>query len=159
MKRIAKILENPQYIDYLNRNAEAEKDRVFCHHDLCHAVDVARVAYIMVLENRLMIKKDIIYAAALLHDIGRWKEYAQGLDHAEVSAQLAVDILIDSGFNSEERDFILRAIRDHRKDGNQSTFFSSVLYKSDKMSRLCNECLAREQCKRFSDGRQPELYY
>ncbi|MDK2800434.1 MAG: uncharacterized protein PWP27_361 [Clostridiales bacterium] len=159
MKRITKILNHPQYIEYLNRNAEAEKERVFCRHDLRHALEVARVAYIMVLENKLMIKKDIIYAAALLHDIGRWKEYASGVDHTVISAELAISILVDSGFDSEESEQILKAIQDHRKSGKQSTFLSSILYKSDKISRLCIECLVRNQCKRFSDGRQAELYY
>jgi len=159
LKRVNIILNHPKYIDYMNKNADAEKDRVFCHHDLCHVIDVARVAYIMVLENKLLIKKDVVYAAALLHDIGRWKEYAEGMDHAVASAILAVEILIDSDFSGEEIEIILKAIRDHRKDNSQSTFLSSVLYKSDKICRPCIECIVRDKCKRFFDGRQPEFYY
>jgi len=138
---------------------EDEKDRIFCRHDLQHCVDVARIAYILVLENRLVMKKDVIYATALLHDIGRWKEYEEGVEHASASAELAADILVDCGFDAEEREFMLKAIRDHRKNGTQSTFLSSIIYKSDKMSRLCVNCEVRDKCKRFADGGKVNLYY
>ncbi len=159
MERITKILRHQKYIQYLKKNQEAEKERFFCCHDLGHAVDVARVAYILVLEEQLDIPKCIVYAAALLHDIGRWKEYADGVDHATESALLAEDILRDIGFDNEERTMIVKAIREHRQEGNQSTNFSRVLYQSDKISRPCMECSVIEQCKRFGAGKLPELKY
>lgn len=159
MERVDKVLQHPKYREYMKQNQEAEKDRVFCHHDLQHALDVARIAYILVLENKLVMKKDVIYATALLHDIGRWKEYQENVDHASASAELAADILADCGFDAEEREFMLKAIRDHRKYGTQSTFLSSILYKSDKMSRLCINCPVIDQCKRFLEGGKMGLYY
>jgi len=159
LERVDKVLQHPKYQEYMKQNQEAEKDRAFCHHDLQHALDVARIAYILVLENKLVMKKDVIYATALLHDIGRWKEYQENVDHASASAELAVDILTDCGFDAEEREFMLKAIRDHRKDGTQSTFLSSILYKSDKMSRLCINCPVINQCKRFLEGGKMGLYY
>ncbi|MDI3508137.1 MAG: uncharacterized protein PWP55_329 [Clostridiales bacterium] len=159
MERVDKILQHPKYIEYMQRIATDEKDRIFCRHDLQHAIDVARIAYILVLENKLIMKKDMIYATALLHDIGRWKEYEESAEHAEASAELAAEILADCGFDAEEREFMLKAIRDHRKSGTQSTFLSSIIYKSDKMSRLCIDCDARDQCKRFANGGKINLYY
>lgn len=159
MIRVDNILENLKFDNYMNRNFQAEKERIFCHHDIQHLIDVARVAYIIVLENNLKIEKDIIYATALLHDIGRWKEYEEGVDHAKVSAELALDILLSSGFESDEIEVIITAIRNHRKKGQQRLNLSDIIYKSDKICRLCMKCLAKEHCKRFSNNEKFELIY
>ncbi|TCO74395.1 HD domain-containing protein [Marinisporobacter balticus] len=159
MERINKILIHLKYIDYLNRNFESEKTRVFCHHDLRHAIDVSRVAYILALEENLNIKKDLIYAAGLLHDIGRWQEYLTGMDHALISAQFAPEILKSCGFTPSEENIICCAIRNHRKERAQNMSLDRILYRSDKLSRPCNECLAIHQCKRFSPREKPKLHY
>ncbi|KXG74998.1 HD domain-containing protein [Thermotalea metallivorans] len=159
MERINKILNHPQYIEYLARNAQAEADRVFCRHDLPHAIDVARVAYILALEKKLVLQKDIIYAAALLHDIGRWKEYQEGIDHAVAGAELASEILMDCGFSEDEKNLISEAIKTHRIAVPQTTDLGAILYESDKISRLCSQCPAINQCKHFTDGRHPVLFY
>lgn len=159
MERINKILVHPRYIDYLNKNFESEKTRIFCHHDLRHAIDVSRVAYILALEENLNIEKDLIYAAGLLHDIGRWKEYSTGMDHALISAELAPEILRNCNFTHSEENLICCAIRNHRKESKQTTSLDRIIYKSDKISRPCNECLAIDQCKRFSHGEKPKLNY
>lgn len=159
MDRINKILQCTKYIDYLARNAEAEKDRIFCNHDLYHAIEVARLAYILALEKKLKIKKDIIYAAALLHDIGRWKEYIEGVDHAHASSELACDILTDCGFDKTEKELIVEAIKLHRKQNHKTSDLGMILYESDKKSRLCSQCPAINQCKHFMNGKQPILYY
>lgn len=158
MIRVNNILEHPKFQQYLNRNAEAEKDRVFCHHNIDHLIAVARIAYIMVLENNLNISKDIIYAAALLHDIGRWKEYKDGTDHAVASAKLALDILEECGFHQEEIQQILSAIKNHRRKENNSVL-DAIIYRSDKMSRVCSNCSAIVQCKRFENGEKFKLDY
>lgn len=40
-----------------------------------HFLSVARISYLMVLEKNLDIPKDIIYATAFLHDMGRADQY------------------------------------------------------------------------------------
>ncbi|WZL72891.1 HD domain-containing protein [Clostridiaceae bacterium 35-E11] len=159
MERINRILASSKYIEYLKKNDEAEKTRVFCHHDLRHAIDVARVAYILSLEEQIPISKDMIYAASLLHDIGRWKEYLDGSDHAVISADLALGILENSGFKSKEQKYIYDAIKNHRTTDGQSTALDRILYTSDKISRPCHTCHAIEACKRFEDGKKPKLSY
>ena len=159
MNRISKILTHHKYIDYIKRNEQAETNRIFCHHDLTHGIDVARVAYILALEENLEIKKSIIYTASLLHDIGRWKEYEDGIDHALIGAELAVEILVDAGFDSEEILLICNAIKNHRNSAPSNSILGAILYKSDKISRPCHTCNARNKCKRFKDDEQPILYY
>lgn len=159
MVRIEKIRFHTQYIEFMNRNAEYESTRIFCHHDFQHVLDVARIAYILALENKLSILKEVIYAASLLHDIGRWKEYAEGVDHASESAILASPILVQCGFTREECDSILFAIGHHRTKGQDQNSLGWVLFEADKKSRLCCKCLTRETCKRFQDHHKPILHY
>ena len=70
MHRINCITQNQKFKEYIRKNELQEIDRKFCHHDMEHFLDVARIAYIKVLESNLKIEKYIIYATALLHDIG-----------------------------------------------------------------------------------------
>jgi len=159
VQRVNKILDHPKFIDCLNKNAQAEKNRIFCCHDLRHAIDVARISYILALEENLSIPKDVIYAAAISHDIGRWKEYLEGVDHADASADLALEILEDSGYTSQEKKLITSAVRNHRNEGQQNSHMDKILYRSDKISRPCSGCLVINQCKRFSNGEEPQFDY
>lgn len=120
MELVERILRHPAYNEYLHLNAESEKDRQFCIHDLQHALDVARIAYIIALERKLDINKEIIYITALLHDIGRWKQYRAGLDHALEGAFLAEEILHDIGVPDQAAELILAAIKGHRRKSKSS---------------------------------------
>ncbi|MFZ7133537.1 MAG: HD domain-containing protein [Eubacteriales bacterium] len=159
MKRIHAIMNHDKFLDYMRKNQEYEEHRVFCHHDLSHVIDVARIAYILCLERRDDIPKDIIYACALLHDIGRWKEYEVGLDHALISSEMASAILADAGFKSSEIQYIQEAIKNHRNKGLHPTRLSKILYTSDKLSRPCNQCSAKPLCKRFTKSEEYYLEY
>ncbi len=64
-------------------------------------MDVARIAYILSVDGAYAISKEIIYAAALLHDIGKWKQYEDGTPHEKASADLAEQILEASGFSEK----------------------------------------------------------
>lgn len=146
LNRIKLILENKKFKSYLNKNEECEVKRKFCHHDLLHFLDVARIAYIQVLENRLNIKKDVVYGAALLHDIGKWKQYLEGIPHEISSANLSKDILEESGYSKDEINFIVDAILKHRKNTGSESLFNTIFYKSDLLSRNCLKCTAIDEC-------------
>ena len=73
MERIQKILNHPLYQEQFKLLQDAEKDREFCRHTMEHFVDVARLMYIYTLEEKTNVSKELIYAAALLHDIGRYE--------------------------------------------------------------------------------------
>ena len=90
LEKVNAILNNRTYKEYLNKLAQLEKDRIFCNHNMEHFLDMARIAYIMVLEEGLLYSKEIIYAIGLLHDIGRVKQYEEG-----ISLQCLCDIIID----------------------------------------------------------------
>lgn len=159
MERVNKILENETYKECLAKNSQWEKDRIFCKHNMEHFMDVARIAYIMVLEKGLDIRKDIIYAAALLHDIGRFRQYENGTPHEKASADIAPEILADSGFSEKETDKILKAILDHRKYDGEHGNLSYILYKSDKLSRACYSCGSASLCDWSEEKKNLKIKY
>lgn len=146
MEKVTKILNHPQFMHYLALNQQWEKNRTFCIHDINHFIDVARIGYIMNLEQRLGFQKEIIYAAALLHDIGKWMQYQSGIPHNEASAQLCIGILQDAGFLSAESQTIQSAIYTHRHYLQEDSSLNRLLYIADKKSRACFYCMQKQQC-------------
>jgi len=146
MARVNAILYNPDFQQWIMDINEAEMDREFCRHGLEHAFDVARVAYAIWLESGgNPVAKDIVYAAALLHDVGRWCSYENPeIDHANASAALAEGLLNDIGYHPEVVQAIVSAIKNHRKPAEDG--LSRVLYEADKLSRPCMFCPAAAKC-------------
>ena len=149
-KRLSFIRHHPLYVSSLHRLEELEKTRIFCRHQTEHLLDVARIAYILNLEGGLGLSRDLIYTAALLHDIGKSRQYEEGIPHETASAALAERILSDMpsdlAFTAEEQLQILTAICGHRKPRSGAGPLESLLYKSDKMSRTCFACPAEPEC-------------
>jgi uncharacterized protein len=128
-----------------------ESDRMYCKHGLIHQLDVGRIAYIISLEKGLGIKKDIIYAIALLHDIGKYLQYEKQLPHNETSATMARPILKDCGYNEDEIDQIVQAIYHHRKKSMSKCQLDEIIYQADKLSRNCFTCNEKESCNWTDD--------
>lgn len=147
MERVNLICSHPQWQEAMEKLRRLEEGRIFCGHDTQHFLDVARIAYIEALERGLPIPKDMIYAAALLHDIGRYCQYEEGIPHEEASGDLAARILPECGFSSGETEEILGAIRLHRSPATaEREDLADILYRADKKSRECMFCEARGQC-------------
>lgn len=147
MERIDKICSHALWRSYVNKIGELERDRIFCGHDTSHFLDVARLAYIEDLERNLNISKELIYAAALLHDIGRYHEYLDDIPHDKASAMLAVDILKDCGFDTQEQNEIIAAIAQHRTaETEKRDDLAGLIYRADKKSRPCLFCKAEKLC-------------
>ena len=103
MNRINAILKDPEYQTYLREIGICEKDRIFCRHNMAHFLDVARLAWIFNLEEHMNLERERIYAAALLHDIGRHLQYREGIPHEKASEKLAAPILERCGFENKEK--------------------------------------------------------
>ncbi len=157
MDKVNYILKSLKYNECLTKVRNYEADRIFCKHDLDHFLDVARIAYIMVLEEKLDISKEIVYATALLHDIGRFKQYEDGTPHHEASYKIAEELLKEAGFDYREQNIILEAIIKHRNsDENQ---FNKIFYRSDKLSRDCYNCKATLLCNWNEEKRNMKIIY
>jgi len=162
MERIDAIVRDPLFQECLNKNRKAEEGREFCKHDLRHFIDVARITYILALEsgryasllesNALSAQtgKELVYAAGILHDIGRWRQYETGEDHSVLGAELAGEILERAGFSKRETRVIVRAIREHRSQREVPSLLGELLHRADNLSRACHECDAKDRCYKFS---------
>ncbi|MBQ5852446.1 MAG: HD domain-containing protein, partial [Lachnospiraceae bacterium] len=138
MKRINLIYNNAIYREKFDKLQVMEKNRVFCNHTLEHNMDVARLMYIKSLEDGIGLDKEIIYATALMHDIGRLEQYENNVPHEEAGAKLCDIILPECEFVQDEISEIKEAVIYHRKgaDENESKL-AKLLRWADKNSRCC----------------------
>ncbi len=158
MDRINKIINHPDYRQHIEKIAEWEKDREFCRHNTGHFLDVARIAMVINAQESYGIEKSSVYAAALLHDIGRWQQYENGQDHALASAQLAPAILEKCDFTEEESRQIVSAIASHRESGvKDEKNLNGLLYRADKLSRPCYFCEQEKNCNWKNEKKNKEL--
>ena len=157
MDRFNCILNDEKYMYYLKRNKSFEKGRKFCKHNLKHFLDVARIAQSINLEENLGFEKEIIYTTAILHDIGKSFQYENGTPHEIASWEIAKDFLEEYKFNEEEIEFIKQGILGHRDK--KSEGFSNLIYRADKLSRLCITCKAKNECNWSDEKKNIKIYY
>lgn len=162
LNRHESILKDERYLKLLSDIEELEKNRIFCKHSLPHSMDVARIATIIWLEDGKAkeLKRDIIYAAGLLHDIGRAVEYKGGGAHDEASAEIAAQILPKCGYLPSEISEISRAIMGHRgRNQTKDTYLGEIIARADKLSRGCFLCKARKKCKWSKNDKNDTFIY
>lgn len=159
MQRIQEIIKHPLFLMHMEKNAESEKDRQFCRHDLSHALDVARISQLRNVEEGLLLEKELLYAAALLHDITKWQQYADKSPHNETAIAPATKILQETGFTKEEIDNICYAIYHHRKGTGEDNLYARLLFWADKRARACFFCEMGETCHRAQDLKNFTLEY
>lgn len=135
-----------------------EDERIYCRHNLSHFFDVARICYILCLENGLDICKDVIYTTAILHDLGREEQIQKGTPHEEASCRLALKAFSHTDFSQADRELILSAIKGHRNISGK-TDFASLFSQADKLSRDCFNCKAYETCYWSEQKKNNELKY
>jgi HD superfamily phosphodiesterase len=159
LQRIELLLNDDHYQQYISNNTDQESGIKYCQHGLPHHMDVARIAYILVLEHNdlgyftreaglstKLVAKEVIFAAGLLHDIAKWKEVQEGVDHAASGARLARDILPRVCFDENETEIICRAIYEHRNISQNMSFLGERIHRADNLSRFCGQCEERNEC-------------
>ncbi|MBL7574873.1 HDIG domain-containing protein [Peptoniphilus asaccharolyticus DSM 20463] len=151
------IFNLPSIQKLLQELKTLEDDRIYCRHNLTHFLDVARICYILCLENNVSVSKDVIYSAALLHDLGRAYEYKNGTPHDLVSIEIAKEALSHTSFNESDKSLVLSAIEHHRTKSD-SLNFESLFYRADKLSRDCYNCKAHD-CKWDDHKKNLEIKY
>ena len=133
MPRLNAVVNHEVYQTYYKRICECETDRVFCCHQMNHLLDVARIAYIKNLEEGLGFDKELIYVAAVLHDIGKSFQYRQQIPHEIAGERIARRILdsLPTGFTFTDE--------------------------SDKRSRMCLSCMAEKKCNWNEEEKNMEI--
>ncbi len=200
MKYTEKLLKHPEFLRIMKRVKTLEQNRIYCHHELEHSLDVARLAWITYLEERtyrnicnleagtyrnicnfgertyenicvseeriyrkmydLEQTKDLIYACALLHDIGRAAQYESGVHHSVSGLSLAEQIMTDCDVPLVWRQQILNVISEHHQslsgkeqeekiceESRKTERLEYYIRKADHDCRLCFFCEAKETCK------------
>lgn len=157
MNNIDVIMSNKLYKEALKKLSEYERYREFCNHTIEHFIDVSRIAYIMVLEEKLSVSKEVIYAIGLLHDIGRVRQYEEGIHHDIASVEMSREILKETSFTEQEINIILNGIANHRKESDNK--LEEIIYKADKLSRQCFNCKAEKECYWSSEKKNFKITY
>lgn len=109
-------------------------------HNLDHVLRVYNLCvYLSKYEKNADI--DILYPAALLHDIARVKESTDktgSIDHAVLGSEISEDILIKMDYSQESIDKIKHCIITHRfRSGNEpQTIEAKILFDADKLDSI-----------------------
>lgn len=144
LPRVDAIWHDTLYQREYTRLQELERDRAFCRHGLRHLMDVARIMWILNLERGCGLGREAVYAAALLHDIGKAEQYETAEPHELAGARIAAEILdgLEPAlrFDDAERAAILTAIRGHRRLRTDAEPLERLLFQADKASRPCFAC-------------------
>ncbi|NLG03452.1 MAG: HD domain-containing protein [Clostridia bacterium] len=166
MERIDLILNNQIFQTVNAQIRECEQERIFCRHDVGHFLDVARIMMILYAgyeeaqKQTLLYTDELIYATALLHDMGRAVQYETGIPHEEAGVTIARDILLQTQFCTEEIRLILDAIRNHRNcEIKNNRDLNGLLYQADKASRACFCCQAENECNWKNDKKNLTIIY
>ena len=160
MERYNLIINNPLYQEYMNQIQEEEKNRTFCKHNIEHSLDVARIAYIINLEKGLKFSKDLIYATALLHELGRCAQYKDNTPHHKASAKIAYKILSECNYAEIEKALICDTILNHSGDKDLlPDSFQWVFYQGDKLSRQCSICEEYHNCYWSEEMKNQRILY
>ncbi|MDE5768094.1 MAG: HD domain-containing protein [Oscillospiraceae bacterium] len=154
------ILANATYLRELELLNVLEQHRIFCKHDMAHFLDVARIAMLLCQEEQIPADPDVIYSAALLHDIGRTEEYQHHIPHDLASVHKAESILEEIACEETKKQKILNLIRHHRHPDHPNqdpALLESIFYRADKKSRLCFCCPACSQCNWTQDKKNMQI--
>jgi uncharacterized protein len=105
-------------------------------HDWTHTQRVLELCMHMGTEEGADL--EVLYAAALLHDITREEADKRGVCHADLSAERALPILEKCKFPMEKRDAVIHCIKTHRFRGDlePQTLEAKVLFDADKLDAL-----------------------
>lgn len=161
MPRVDAVWSSAAFQAHLERIDELEAAREFCRHGAAHMLDVARIMWIANLEQGLGLDRELVYATALLHDIGRDEQYETGIPHDVASERISCEILTalpdEARFSAAELTQIRRAILGHRGLRADASVLEELLYRADKASRACFACATRAACNWSEDKMNPAV--
>ena len=126
MERVDAILRHPAFTAALAELHEQERERIFCRHGLEHLLDVARLMYIYDREAEFGIAQETLYAAALLHDIGKVPDDEPELPHAIIGMKLAEKY--------KEKPEICNAIGAHHDEVEMTSLIAPIIQVCDAIS-------------------------
>lgn len=169
MEELAEKLRNNRlYQKELEKLISYESNRIFCKHDLTHFKEVARIATVVARQNQLFISVSEIEITALLHDMGRVKQYEKGISHEKAGVAFAREILFSLGCDKKMVHRVCHAIAQHSQRQNVQLRMANVhkiqelgelISYADQFSRTCYCCNAKKECKWKEEEKIKKAYY
>lgn len=156
MERINILWKQEDFQKLLLDLENKESDRIYCRHGREHIFAVARLMWIACLEEQKGedIAKELVYAVAFLHDLGRC---SGGKNHAAESARIAGRLLPLCGYSEEETGLAQFAIWMHgqaeKTDGSREEIHRSVC----EASRHSGQEIHQEVCE-VTKSLRPEIH-
>lgn len=132
---------------YENLKNIVQKELACSAHSLDHVLRVYNLCvYLSKHEND--VDTDILYPAALLHDIARVKESTDksgSIDHAVLGSEIAENILVKMNYSKDSIDKIKHCIITHRfRSGNEpQSIEAKILFDADKLDAIGAVGIAR----------------
>lgn len=171
MKYVNKLLAHPEFVRIQDEIKNWERERIYCHHEMEHVLDVCRIAWVMYLEAHareamedavLQEMKERFYIAGLLHDIGRACQYETGEHHSAAGSVIAKRILAEIGYPeawSGEAVQIVGAHHGRTEFDGDCDSIGYYIQKADHLSRNCFLCDAADSCKWKKQERNETITY
>ena len=126
MPRLDAIWADEVYQREYRRLEELEQTRVFCRHGIRHLMDTARIMWALNLERACGLSQDVVYAAALLHDIGK------ALDHEIEGSHVQIGVEVARKY--KENPAVIHAIEAHHGDVEPKTPLAFIVMAADAIS-------------------------
>ncbi len=160
------ILNDKNYISTVEKIAIFEKDRLYCKHDVAHFQKVGKIMYNLAKFVDLTDSQDLqdlCFTIGLLHDMGRYEEYTNGISH-DKALSFSREILLHYNCSLDYIENICKVISNHRGriaiadmenvlnsiDVKRDDFWEIMiilLQIADQLSRSCDTCVVVDKCK------------
>lgn len=116
------------YVRYMN---DCMRDSA---HDAGHIYRVLHAALVLSAQEK-NVDRDVLIAAALLHDVGREEQFRTGESHASIGARMAAGFLAGRGEEKVFIEHVCACIRTHsfRKNDPPASVEAQLLYDADKL--------------------------
>ena len=115
---------------------------------LCHVLYVLQIA--LQLQERFGWDREVIWVAAILHDVGRGRELEWEY-HEVAGERVAREFLkwVD-WLSDEQKELIVRCVRNHGAEFTQTTIEEKIITSADSASKLLYHDMFMLMCKKQS---------
>jgi uncharacterized protein len=124
-----------QIINRIKKQAKTYFERACPSHDWTHVERVYDLC--LYIGEKEKANLEVLKLAALLHDTGRKEEMnsPDNLDHAQISSDIASDILKKYDVDKKTKEHVLNCIESHRfrKNKKPETLEAKILFDADKL--------------------------
>lgn len=127
---------NKSLIEYIENNIFPKYEPNDKAHGIVHILEVIRRSFALNETLKLNLDKNMIYAIASCHDLGK---YINSDIHEKIAAETFIsDENMKNFFNNEQRNIIKEAIEDHRssKEDIPRTIYGKLISSADRNTRI-----------------------